>query len=393
MVNKAYKARIYPNEAQREQFNHNFGCVRFVWNQMLNMQKERFANGGKFINKYGMDKLLTALKKEYKWLSQAESSSLQQATHRLDAAYNNFFDKTKVDGIPKFKKKRYAQSFSSKRNGKNIEIVDNHHIKLPKVGLLYFRTGQQIKGVIKEVTISVNSCGHYYMAVSVEDESQVLNKTGKKIGIDLGLKDLLITSDGVKYNATRFDKNMHKRLRVHERKLARRRHNAMVRMAFDKHNKVLFPRTSLNDFPRYQAERRTVAKLKTKIANQRADYLQKITTDLVKQYDVIVVENLNTKAMMKNKKLARAIANASWSTFITMLEYKCNWYGKTLIKVEPKNTSRICHQCGEKNHSFDDISTSEWLKIRQWQCPNCNSRLDRDINASLNILKRGLAIL
>lgn len=171
MARKAYKARIYPNKKQCDQFNRNFGCVRFVWNQMLGMQQERFKNGGKFVKGYAMNNLLPTLKKEYEWLKEAEATSLQQTNLRLEQAYMQFFDKSLPNGIPKFKKKKYSQSFTSKRIGKNIEIVDDHHIKLPKVGMVYFRTGRQITGTIKEVTIRVDSQGCYYMAVSVEDEN------------------------------------------------------------------------------------------------------------------------------------------------------------------------------------------------------------------------------
>lgn len=164
-------------------------------------------------------------------------------------------------------------------------------------------------------------------------------------------------------------------------------------MAFDKHDKVLFPRTNLNQFPRYQQAKRTLAKLKRHIANQRKDKLHKLTTKLVKEYDVIVVENLSTKNMMQNHHLAKAIANASWGMLVTLLKYKCSWYGKTLIIVDPKNTSRICFECKQKNHKFDNLSQSEWLATREWVCPNCHLRLDRDINASKNILAKGLATL
>ena len=164
-------------------------------------------------------------------------------------------------------------------------------------------------------------------------------------------------------------------------------------MAFDEHDKVLFPRTDLKQFPRYQQAVRTVAKLKKHIAERRRDNLHKLTTRLVKDYDTIVVENLSVKNMMKNHHLSASIANASWGTLISQLKYKCAWYGKKLIIIDPKNTSRICHECKQKNHEFDSLSQSEWLAAREWDCPNCHAHLDRDVNAAKNVLAKGLETL
>ena len=172
--------------------------------------------------------------------------------------------------------------------------------------------------------------------------------------------------------------------------MSRRQHNALKEIAFDKHEKALYPR-ELKDFSRYQSARKTVAKYKAKIANRRKDRLQKLTTSIVKEYDTIVVEDLKTSNMLKNHKLAKSISNASWYEFTRMLEYKCNWYGKRLVKVAPQNTSRRCSQCGFLNKEFSRLPTNEWLNTRIWNCPNCGSTLDRDINASVNILNKGLA--
>ena len=155
----------------------------------------------------------------------------------------------------------------------------------------------------------------------------------------------------------------------------------------------MFPRTDLKQFPRYQQAVRTVAKLKKHIAERRRDNLHKLTTRLVKDYDTIVVENLSVKNMMKNHHLSASIANASWGILISQLKYKCAWYGKQLIIIDPKNTSRICHECKQKNHEFDSLSQSEWLAAREWDCPNCHAHLDRDVNAAKNILAKGLETL
>ena len=395
MVLKAIKARIYPNQTQRKQLLVNFGCVRFVWNQMLNMQIERHKNNkdAKYQNHFAMNNMLKTMKLEYPWLKQAESTSLQVANRDLDDAFKRFFNKKLKNGFPRFKRKKYAQSYTSKAVQNNIQVLDNHHIKLPKLGVVKYRTGREITGKIKAVTLRINSQGQYYLSVLTESENQTFKKTGKVIGLDLGLSDLIITSDGIKYNTVRFDKDMQAKLRLHERKLARRLHKAKVEIAFDKHEKVLFPRTKLTQFPRYQAERKTVAKLKNKVTNQRLDYLHKITTKLVKDYDVIVVEKLNTNGMLKNHHLSRSIANAAWSKLVSLLDYKCKWYGKQLIVVDPKNTSRICSNCGKKNYDFDKLTQQEWLNTREWNCPNCQTHHDRDVNAAKNILARGLKTL
>ena len=395
MVLKAIKARIYPNQTQRKQLLANFGCVRFVWNQMLNMQIERHKNNkdAKYQNHFAMNNMLKAMKLEYPWLKQAESTSLQVANRDLDDAFKRFFNKKLKNGFPRFKRKKYAQSYTSKAVQNNIQVLDNYHIKLPKLGVVKYRTGREITGKIKAVTLRINSQGQYYLSVLTESENQTFKKTGKVIGLDLGLSDLIITSDGIKYNTVSFDKDMQAKLRLHERKLARRLHKAKVEIAFDKHEKVLFPRTKLTQFPRYQAERKTVAKLKNKVANQRLDYLHKITTKLVKDYDVIVVEKLNTNGMLKNHHLSRSIANAAWSKLVSLLDYKCKWYGKQLIVVDPKNTSRICSNCGKKNYDFDKLTQQEWLNTREWNCPNCQTHHDRDVNAAKNILARGLKTL
>ena len=394
MVLKAFKLRLYPNKSQRNQMFVNLGCVRFVWNQMLNMQIERHKNNkeAKHQSRFAMDNMLKALKLEYPWLKQADSTSLQNVNRNLDDAFQRFFNPKLKSGFPKFKSKKNAnQSYTSKSVNNNIKITDKHHVKLPKLGLVYFRAGRLPQGKIKLVTIRINSQSQYEASVLVESENQTFDKTGKVVGIDLGLKDLIITSDGHKESIFRIDEEANHKLKIWERKKSRRYELAKQAMAFDKHDKVLFPRTDLNQFPRYQQAKRTVAKLKRHIANQRKDKLHKLTTKLVKEYDVIVVENLSAKNMMQNHHLAKSIANASWGILVELLKYKCAWYGKTLIMVDPKNTSRICFECKQKNYEFDNLSQSEWLATREWVCPNCHSYLDRDINASKNILAKGLA--
>ena len=392
---KGYSLRIYPTKKQQGLITRTFGCARFVWNQMLDMQINRYENNkdSKYQSSYDMQKLLSTLKREYNWLKEPDKFALQTSCDNLDTAYNNFFSKRAK--YPRFKsRKSYIQSYTTKYTNNNIEILDNHHLKLPKLCSIYFRAGRLPQGKIKRATIRINSQGQYYCSVLCEQESdnQALPKTHNSVGIDLGLSDLAILSSGIKYPKITYDQDLKANLKIWERKMSRRQHNALKEIAFDKHEKVMFPR-ELKDFPRYQQARKVVAKYKAKIANRRKDRLQKLTTSIVKDYDIIVVEDLRASNMMKNHNLAKGISNASWYEFVRELEYKCSWYGKQLIKVAPQNTSRRCSQCGMLNKKFSKLTQNEWMKVRQWDCPNCGTHLDRDINASLNILNKGLETL
>ena len=377
---KGIKLRIYPNLEQKQKIIDNFGYCRFVWNQMLNMQIERYKNNpdSKFLNSFAMNTLLKPLKYEYPWLKQANSTSLQDTCETLAIAYQRFFKKQ--NGYPKFKSRKYPkQSYKAKSNGKaNIRLVNDHYIKLPKLGVIKFK-GRLTTDKIKSATIKLSPSGKFYCVLLTDCESQTLfNKTNKSVGLDMGVADLVITSDGVKYPTIRFDKILAHKKKYWERKLARRRLQAQREIAWDKHDKLLEPR-ELADFKNVEKARIMVAKYSEKIANQRKYYLHKITTDLVKQYDVIKIEDLKTKNLLHNHKLARAIANQSWRELRNMLEYKCEWYGKQLVTVNPRKTSQICSNCG-----YDDGKHT--LDIREWTCPHCEVHHDRDVNAAKNIL-------
>ncbi|AUV60107.1 transposase [Lactobacillus phage Semele] len=372
---KAYKIRIYPNKQQEVQILLTFGQTRFVWNQMLAMQLERYKNGGKFVNAFGMNRLLTHLKKEYPWLAESSAQSLQEVCKDLSLAFKNLFEHRA--NKPKYKSRKYPKQ--SYRCNKNITLVDGHHIKLPKLKTMYYHSGREIKGKIKNVTIRKSATNKYYVSVLTEIEVKPLAKTKQEVGIDMGVADLAITSDGKKYRTVRFDKLLQDKKHYWEVRLARRRLKAKKEIAWDKHNKVLEPR-ELSDFSNYMKAKLMVAKYSEKIANQRKDYLHKISTELVKQYDVIKVEDLKAGNMIKNHKLARAIANQSWLELRLMLEYKCEWHAKDLVIVNPYKTSQICSSCG-----YDDGKHT--LDIRSWVCPKCGTKHDRDVNAAKNILK------
>ena len=376
MTLRAIKTRIYPNQTQQDKIIDNFGCCRFVWNRLLDMQIERYNNGGSYVNEFGMDYLIKCLKQEYPFLKKAESTSLQHVSRNLNNAFQKLFKEH--SGHPKYKSRKFPKQSYQVSYNKNICQVDEHQLKLPKLGTVYFRSGRQITGKIKNVTIRLSSTGKFYAIVLVDIEVNRLDSTNQSIGIDMGIADLMITSDGVKYPTIRFDKLLAKKKHYWEKRLARRRLQAMKEIAWDTHNKVREPR-ELSDFKNYLKAKHMVAKYSEKVANQRSNYLHSLTKQLVEQYDVIKIEDLKTKNLLKNHKLARAIVNQAWRELRSQLEYKCKWYGKQLVTVNPRKTSQICSTCG-----YDDGKHT--LDIRQWTCPHCGTHHDRDINAAINIL-------
>ncbi|VDG23491.1 RNA-guided endonuclease TnpB family protein [Lactiplantibacillus mudanjiangensis] len=377
MTLRAIKTRIYPNITQQDKIISNFGCCRFVWNQLLNMQIKRHNNGGSYVNEFGMNYLIKCLKQEYSFLKQAESTSLLHVSRDLNQAFQKLFKEHA--GYPKFKSRKFPkQSYQSNAVNHNVTQTNQCHIRLPKLGNIAFKSGRQITGKIKNVTIRLSATGKYYAIVLVDNDVRKLPKTKQSVGIDMGVSDLMITSDQVKYATIRFDKALSRKKHYWEKRLARRRLQAMKEIAWNHHNKVLAPR-ELNDFSNYRKARTMVAKYNEKITNQRRNYLHNLTKQLVAQYDVIKIEDLKTKNLLRNHKLARAIINQSWRELRSQLEYKCDWYGKQLVTVNPRKTSQICSSCG-----YDD--GYHGLLIRQWTCPKCGVSHDRDINAAKNIL-------
>ena len=378
MTLKGIKLRIYPNLEQQDKIIANFGYNRFVWNQMLDMMIQRYENNHKapFLNAFALNNLLKQLKVENPFLKDAESTSLQNTNHDLVEAYKKFF--REHEGFPKFKSRKFLkQSYQSNSVNRNIQQIGNR-IKLPKLGLIKFKCGRKIEGKIKKATIRLSATGKFYAILLVDNEVQELPKTHNSVGIDMGVSDLMITSEGVKYPTIRFDKILANKKQYWEKRLARRRLQAQKEIAWDKHNKVLVPR-DFSDFKNYLKAKHMVAKYNEKITNQRNDYLHKLTKSLVETYDVIKIEDLKAKNLLKNHKLARAISNQGWAEIRRQLEYKCAWYGKQLVTVNPRKTSQICSSCG-----YDDGKHT--LDIRKWTCPNCGTHHDRDINAAINIL-------
>ena len=379
-VVKGVKLRLYPNQAQINQLWQLFGNERFVWNQMLAMANKRYENNPKsqFVGEYDMNYLLKSLKQEYPFLKASDSTSLLVVNHNLELAFKNLFHQR--GGHPRFKSRHNAKQAYTGRSTCVVEA--KRRLRLSKLGSIRTSKTSQLRDTkIKRYTISHDATGRYYLSLQVETEVHDLPKTHQTVGLDMGVADLAITSSGVKYE-TFNARWLEKRATRWQAKFSRRKHQATVAMRQWNHHHKL-SKMALNDYQNWQRARMVKARYQAKIANQRKDYLHKLTTDLVRKYDVIVIEDLKAKNLMRNHHLAKSIANASWSQFQTMLEYKCEWYGKQLVVVSARNTSRICSACGQNDGPKP-------LAIREWTCSECRAHHDRDINAAVNILNCGL---
>jgi putative transposase len=356
---KSFKYKIKPNEEQIVLLNKHFGSVRFIYNHYLNERKVEYETNKQKLNYYDNANSLTKLKKleEFKWLKEISSQSLQYSLKCLEGSYNGFFKgRTK---FPRFKSKHDRNSFcvpqyTKVKDGKLIIPKFKDPIKIIQ--------DRKFRGEIRQCTLSKTPTGEYFVSILVEGDHKKFEKTGKQVGIDLGIKDLIITSDGYKFKNNRWTKTYAKKLKEHQQHLSRK----------------------VKGSNRYNKQKLKVAKLHKKITNSRVDNLHKVSTELVKKYDTIFLEDLNIKGMIKNHKLAKHISDASWSKFVTMLEYKALWNDKEVVKIDRFfPSSKTCNCCGWINQNLK-------LDIREWICPSCNTKLDRDLNASKNILKEGI---
>lgn len=368
---KAYKYRIYPNKQQEELIQKTFGCVRFVYNQCLNYRINKYKEENISLSRIDVNNWKNRfLKKEYEWLKEVDKFALDNAVINMDSAYQKFFKEH--SGYPKFKskknhKKSYTTNFTNTTAGGNIRIdFNNNKVLLPKIKWVKAKLHRDFNGKIKSVTISQVPSGKYFVSILVETEHIPLESTESMIGIDLGVKDLLITSNGDKFDNQKLIKKYEKKLARQQRKLSHKKKGSN----------------------NWNKQRIKVAKIHEKITNTRKDYLHKISHKLINENQVIVSEDLAVSNMVKNHKMAKSISDCGWYELTRQLQYKSNWNNRQYIKVDRFfASSQLCHVCGYKNPETKDTG------IREWTCPECHTYHDRDVNAAINILNEGLRLL
>lgn len=362
---KAYKYRIYPNKQQVEQIQKTFGCCRFVYNQTLAYRKEKYERVKGSMSKFDCNAYVNQiLKKEYLWLKEVDKFALTNSVYNMDSAYQKFFKEH--TGYPKFKSKRDShKSYTTNFTNGNI-AVESNKVKLPKLKWVKAKIHREFTGKIKSATISQIPSGKYFVSILVETEHIILPLTDGQIGIDLGVKDLLITSDGEKKDNIRTTKKYENKLTEEQRKLAHKKKGSS----------------------NWNKQRTKVARLHEKISNTRKDYLHKISHQLVKENQLIVTEDLAVSNMVKNHHLAKAISDCGWYELTRQINYKSDWNNRIYIKIGRFiKSSQPCNVCGYINPNTKDLS------VREWVCPKCGTVHDRDVNAAINILNEGLCIL
>ena len=366
---KAFKYEINPTMEQKTLLNKTFGCVRFAYNLGLNEKTKAYQTDKSKVSCFELINKITLLKKqeEFAWLNEIHSQPLQMAMRNLDNAFTNFFNKR--GAFPSFKKKSNNQSFQYPQG---VKLKDNQ-VFLPKIGWTHFYKSRECFGEIKTVTVSKTPTNKYFVSILCETTiEKPIKKTiddKTSLGIDVGIKTFAVCSDGQVFENQKYLSKSLKNLKKEQRTLARR---------YKKGVKIV------EQSKGYHNQRIVVAKLHEKVSNQRNDFLHKVSTKLVNQYDSIIIEDLNVKGMMQNDNLSKAISDVSWTKFNTFLQYKCEWQGKNYIQIGRfVPSSKMCNHCGHINKELK-------LKDREWTCQECQRTNDRDFNASLNIKSFGL---
>ena len=364
LVHKAYKFRIYPDSNQALLIVKTIGCSRFVFNHFLAERSSAYESEKKTLSYNNCSAMLTQLKKELTWLKEVDSTALQSSLRFLDDSFKRFF--SRQNDYPRFKsRKNPVQSYTSKFTNNNIAVEDSF-LKLPKLGLVRYAKSREVDGRIISATVSRKPSGKFFVSLLAETEVSELPKTGIACGVDVGLKDFAVISDGSGHTNPRFFRSLEAKLAKEQRILSRR-----VKFSSNWYKQKL-----------------KVARVHEKIANTRADYLHKLSTDIVKNHDIIGMEDLQVSDMLKNKRLSKAISEVSWSHFKELIEYKAVWYGKKVITVSKTfASSQLCSACSYQNKAVKNLS------VRTWTCPSCNAVHDRDINASINLRNEAIRLL
>ena len=358
---KGMKYRLYPTREQEVLLAKSFGCARYAYNWTIDVRSDAYAKGRKTPSRFDLDKLMTGEKKDKPWLSEVSDWVLKEAISHACSAYENFF--AKRAGFPRFKSRRDSVQSATWRRP---TVKGKNHVFVPKVGIMRFREHRPLKGDIKTVAVSRHASGRYYICFQVDDGRECAQKPKRAataVGVDVGIESFCTLSTGEKIANPRLRKSSQARIAKLQKKLARQRKGSN----------------------RYKETKRRLAREHEKIADARREFLHVLSTRLVGENQVIAVEDLNVKGMLSNRRLASHIADASWSEFFRMLEYKCEWEGVHLLscgRFEP--SSKMCSACGR-------IQKDMPLSVRSWKCPECGKQHDRDVNAAVNILNFAVA--